>query len=94
MCWLADNWTARGKGGTELGKGGAKCHRKVLCGNVQGITNPAFRHLACRGGVKRISGLVYEESHAVLKVRLCPVQVGICPANPISCEGSLLKCRG
>ena len=93
MCWLADDGTARGKGGKELGKGGAKCHVKVLCGNAQGITNSAFERLACRGGGKRISGLAYDESHAVLKVRLCPVQVGICPASPISCDNSLWKCR-
>ena len=51
----------RGKGGKGLGKGGAKRHRKVLRDNIQGITKPAIRRLARRGGVKRISGLVYEE---------------------------------
>lgn len=43
-----------------LGKGGAKRHRKVLRDNIQGITKPAIRRLARRGGVKRISGLIYE----------------------------------
>ena len=38
--------------------------------NIQGITKPAIRHLARRGGVKRISGLVYEETRGVLKVFL------------------------
>jgi len=33
----------------------------------QGITKPAIRRLARRGGVKRISGLIYEESRGVLK---------------------------
>ena len=28
------------KGGKELGKGGAKRHRKVLRDNIQGITKP------------------------------------------------------
>jgi histone H4 len=28
---------------------------------VEGITKPAIRRLARRGGVKRISGLIYEE---------------------------------
>ena len=51
----------RGKGGKGLGKGGAKRHRKVLRDNIQGITKPAIRRLARRGGVKRISGLIYEE---------------------------------
>ena len=52
--------TGRGKGGKGLGKGGAKRHRKVLRDNIQGITKPAIRRLARRGGVKRISGLIYE----------------------------------
>ena len=39
-----------------LGKGGAKRHRKVLRDNIQGITKPAIRRLARRGGVNRISG--------------------------------------
>ena len=75
--------TGRGKGGKGLGKGGAKRHRKVLRDNiqvscwtlllnyhltVQGITKPAIRRLARRGGVKRISGLIYEETRGVLKV--------------------------
>ena len=52
------------------GKGGAKRHRKVLRDNIQGITKPAIRRLARRGGVKRISGLIYEETRSVLKVFL------------------------
>ncbi|KAM3725884.1 Histone [Dirofilaria immitis] len=60
----------RGKGGKGLGKGGAKRHRKVLRDNIQGITKPAIRRLARRGGVKRISGLIYEETRSVLKVFL------------------------
>ena len=31
-----------------------------------GITKPAIRRLARRGGVKRISGLIYEETRGVL----------------------------
>ncbi|XP_033934007.1 histone H4-like, partial [Pseudochaenichthys georgianus] len=38
--------------------------------NIQGITKPAIRRLARRGGVKRISGLIYEETRGVLKVFL------------------------
>ena len=59
--------SGRGKGGKGLGKGGAKRHRKVLRDNIQGITKPAIRR---RGGVKRISGLIYEETRGVLKVFL------------------------
>ncbi|KAF6214314.1 hypothetical protein GE061_009054 [Apolygus lucorum] len=62
--------TGRGKGGKGLGKGGAKRHRKVLRDNIQGINKPAIRRLARRGGVKRISGLIYEETRGVLKVFL------------------------
>src|ERR1700753_3152732 len=58
--------TGRGKGGKGLGKGGAKRHRKVL----GSITKPAIRRVARRGGVKRISGLIYEETRGVLKVFL------------------------
>ncbi|KAG8457625.1 hypothetical protein KFE25_002289 [Diacronema lutheri] len=67
---LRANMTGRGKGGKGLGKGGAKRHRKVLRDNIQGITKPAIRRLARRGGVKRISGLIYEETRGVLKVFL------------------------
>jgi histone H4 len=75
-----------GKGGKGLGKGGAKRHRKVrrrsiqfvtsliiiqiLRDNIQGITKPAIRRLARRGGVKRISAMIYEETRGVLKTFL------------------------
>ncbi|KAK9756280.1 hypothetical protein RND81_01G086600 [Saponaria officinalis] len=60
----------RGKGGKGLGKGRAKRHRKVLRDNIQGISKLAIRRLARRGGggVKRISGLIYEETCGVLKI--------------------------
>ncbi|KAJ3002240.1 UNVERIFIED_CONTAM: Histone H4 [Siphonaria sp. JEL0065] len=67
---LLSNMSGRGKGGKGLGKGGAKRHRKILRDNIQGITKPAIRRLARRGGVKRISGLIYEETRGVLKVFL------------------------
>jgi histone H4 len=53
-----------------LCRGGAKRHRKILRDNIQGITKPAIRRLARRGGVKRISGLIYEETRGVLKIFL------------------------
>uniref|UniRef100_UPI00398F8D53 histone H4-like n=1 Tax=Pristiophorus japonicus TaxID=55135 RepID=UPI00398F8D53 len=62
--------SGRGKGGKGLGKGGAKCHLKVLRDNIQGIIKPAIRRLARRGGVKRISVHIYEETRGVLKVFL------------------------
>ena len=53
-----------GKGGKGMGKG--KRHQKPLRDNIQGITKPAIRRLARRGGVKRISGLIYEETTGTL----------------------------
>lgn len=59
----------RGLGGKGIGKGGAKRHRN-LRDSIQGITKPSIRRLARRGGVKRISGLVYQETRCVLMVFL------------------------
>ena len=73
--------SGRGKGGKGLGKGGAKRHRKVLRDNIQGITKPAIRRLARRGGVKRISGLIYEETRGVLKVGLPVLRAVGVPAS-------------
>jgi histone H4 len=42
-------------------------HRKVLKDNIMGITKPVIRRLARRGGVKRISGLIYDEARVVVK---------------------------
>ena len=60
----------RGKGkglGKGLGKGRMKMMRMTLRDDIQGITKPAIRRLAHRGGVKRISGIMYEETRGVLK---------------------------
>jgi|Transcript_25801 histone H4 len=63
--------TGRGKGGKGLGKVGAKKRqRRVVRENILGITKPAIRRLARRGGVKRLSGLIYDETRNVLKVFL------------------------
>eukprot|EP00959_Pyramimonas_sp_CCMP1952_P180548 3775127-Pyramimonas_sp.AAC.1 len=50
-----------------LGKCGAKRHRRVVRDNLQGITKPAIRRLARRGGVKRINRLVYDETRGYLR---------------------------
>lgn len=60
-------------------RGGAKRHRKILRDNIQGITKPAIRRLARRGGVKRISGLIYEETRGVLKIFLESEYTASCP---------------
>merc|ERR1712045_737914 len=59
----------KGKGGLG-GKSGAKrmdFGRKTLRESILGITKPAIRRLARRGGVKRISSYIYEETRAVLR---------------------------
>ncbi|XP_046378195.1 histone H4-like [Haliotis rufescens] len=45
-------------------------HRMVLRDNISGVTKDAIRRLARRGGVKRMSMLVYEEVRVVLKMFL------------------------
>ena len=58
--------SGRGKGGKGLGKGGAKRHRKVLRDNIQGITKPAIRRLARRGGVRdQIQPFQTKQSHSI-----------------------------
>jgi histone H4 len=44
-----------------------KRHRKILRDNIQGISKPAIRRLARRGGIKRISSYFYEEARGVLR---------------------------
>ena len=61
--------SGRGKDGNGLGKGGTKHHRKVLRDNP-GITKLTICRLAQCGGVKSISGLIYEDTRRVLKVFL------------------------
>ena len=64
--------TGKGKGigkgkGKVLGLGGKRHSRPVLRDNIQGISKPAIRRLARRGGVKRISSQIYDETRNVLK---------------------------
>jgi len=50
------------------GKVGAKRHtKKSLKDTILGITKPAIRRLARRGGVKRISSLIYEETRNIMR---------------------------
>lgn len=58
-----------GKGGKGYGKVGigAKRHKKHSKDVILGITKPAIRRLARRGGVKRISALIYDEARIVLR---------------------------
>ena len=63
--------SAKGKGGKTgkgFGKVGAKRHaKKAIRETILGVTKPAIRRLARRGGVKRISALIYDEARMVLK---------------------------
>ena len=61
-----------GKGGKGYGKQiAAKRHLgKKNKEVILGITKPAIRRLARRGGVKRISALIYDEARNVLKTFL------------------------
>ncbi|KAK4225400.1 histone H4.2 [Podospora fimiseda] len=52
------------------GKAGAKRHRKIAKDSIQGITKPAIRRLARRGGVKRISAGIYDETRNTLRAYL------------------------
>ena len=62
--------TGRGKGAKGLGKGGTHRHRRVVRDSISGITKPAIKRLAQRAGVKRISGLIYDEMRGVMKTYL------------------------
>jgi histone H4 len=62
----------QGKGGKGVGgkgKVGAKrtTTRRQSRATIEGITKPAIRRLARRGGVKRLSSFIYEDSRQVLK---------------------------
>jgi histone H4 len=64
--------TGIGKGGKSVGGKGKvatkrTAHRKHAKTVMEGITKPAIRRLARRGGVKRISSFVYDDSRIVLK---------------------------
>ena len=70
--------SGRGKGGKGLGKGGAKRERKMLRDNMQhrsytydepfAVSHASRVKMFCF--VKRISGLIYEETRGLLKVFL------------------------
>ena len=66
---------SHGKGKTHgklgpFGYGTSKRHCKSIKENIMGISKPAIRRLARRGGVKRISSLIYDEARSVLKIFL------------------------
>ncbi len=65
--------SGRGKGGFGKGKGGMKRKQTGGRNNILGITKPAIRRLARRGGVARISDLMYGETRETLREFLVKV---------------------
>ncbi|KAF7325117.1 Histone H4-like protein [Mycena kentingensis (nom. inval.)] len=61
--------SGRGKGGKGFGRGGAKscCRGRRFRDNLADITRPSMRRLTRRGGAKRTSTLIYEETRGVLR---------------------------
>ena len=59
--------SGKGKSGKSYG---AKRVKRTTKDVILGITKPAIRRLARRGGVKRISALIYEETRIVLRACL------------------------
>uniref|UniRef100_A0A7S3ICM6 Histone H4 n=1 Tax=Anophryoides haemophila TaxID=46462 RepID=A0A7S3ICM6_9CILI len=57
----------KGKGGKVGGKGGKRHTKRTNKATSDGITKPAIRRLARRGGVKRISSFIYDDTRQVLK---------------------------
>ncbi|OAQ97876.1 hypothetical protein LLEC1_04541 [Akanthomyces lecanii] len=70
--------TARG-GPQQLRKGvagktiGARRSRKIVKDAVSGVTRPAIRRLARRGGVKRMSAAIYEVARKVMRDHLTEI---------------------
>lgn len=62
-----------GGGGKKVPPSGAKRHQKVLVNAIDGITKAAIVRLARRGGVKRLSGNVYNQVRAILKAFMISV---------------------
>jgi len=53
----------KGYGGKGMGKGTVKRSQKRSSkATIDGITKPAIRRLARRGGVKRISSYIYDDT--------------------------------
>jgi len=54
-------------GGKGLGQSGTKRHQKIRRNSIMGVTKPAIRRLARRGGVKRMQDKIYDEIRGILK---------------------------
>ena len=58
---------AKGKKSGDAKGSSTKRMKKVLRDSLKSVTRGSIRRLARRGGIKRISGLLYEEVRGVLK---------------------------
>jgi len=56
------------KGTGFQGSDEVKRMKRILRDNIRGVTKGSIRRLARRAGVKRMSGLVYEDIRAAIKV--------------------------
>ena len=62
---------SKGKGKAGKGAKLPKCHQQMITKDaIHGISRPAFCRLARKGGVERMSGLIYEECRGVLQTFL------------------------
>jgi len=75
-----------GKSGMGKGKRGAR-RAGLVSDNIAGITKPAIRRMARRGGVKRLSGLIYDESRQSLRAFL----EGVIKDSTLYCEHAKRK---
>ncbi|KAM3566142.1 hypothetical protein ARSEF4850_000887 [Beauveria asiatica] len=78
---------------------GARRSRKISKDAILGITRPAIRRLARRGGVKRMSGLIYHETRTVIKahlsqiLKLCCIYVDYRNAKTVTVQDVLYALR-
>ncbi|CAH0048694.1 unnamed protein product [Clonostachys solani] len=78
---------------------GSSRHRKVVRDSIRGITRPDIRRLARRGGVKRISGNIYEDCRKALKdhlseiLRLCVMYVEYRSAKTVTVNDVIYSLR-
>ncbi|KFY07130.1 hypothetical protein V492_07420 [Pseudogymnoascus sp. VKM F-4246] len=49
---------------------GARRHRKIMRDSIHGITKNDIKRLARRGGVKRISAMIYDDTREAMKAHL------------------------
>ncbi|TLD16789.1 uncharacterized protein PgNI_01781 [Pyricularia grisea] len=69
---------------------GGKRHRKIQRDTIQGITKGDIRRLARRGGVKRLAGMIYDETREAMKkyleriLRDCVAYCDYCRAKTVT----------